>query len=138
MDITERLADRLAIERLNHDFGYHLDHGGEDAFVDLFTPDAIYRSGAAIRDGHETIRAFFADRAAAGRLSRHVLTGLRIDFLSLDRATGTSVGTTYAADGPAPVRSTAPFLVGDIADVYVRTDKWRIAERRITAVFLAA
>lgn len=131
-----RLADRLAITALNDAFGACLDHGDVEGFVDLFTEDVRYGNGPRVLTGRAELAAFFHGRAAAGRVSRHLYSGLRIRFDGDSGAIATSVWLTFAGDGPAPVASTEPFLVADVTDSY-RQDRgvWRISARTISAVF---
>lgn len=135
---TERITDCLAIERLNADYARALDHDDLDAFLALFTEDAIYTNASRRSEGRTAIAEFFRARQAGGvRTSRHVYSGLRIDFDGEDRATGTSVWLSFAANGRPPIQSAAPFLVADMADVYVQgASGWQFAERHITPVFV--
>jgi uncharacterized protein (TIGR02246 family) len=137
MNQPDRRADRLAIARLNDDFCHELDRGDVDAFVGLFAADALYVNGPRILRGHDAIREFFIGRTRDGpRTSRHVASGLRIDFQDEARATGISVCVTFSAAGPAPIDSTLPAIVADFEDVYVLMDgSWRFAERHIKPMF---
>ena len=134
-----RIRDQLAIERLNADFGHELDRGTSDGFAALFTPDALYTHGARILRGRDAIRAFFISRTAEGsRTSRHVVTGLRIDFQSPSEAVGVSVCTTFSMPGLPEIASTIPAIVADFEDRYVLTDDgWRFAARNIVPIFRA-
>lgn len=134
----DRLADRLAIAALNDDFAHFLDRGPVEAFVALFTEDVVYTNGARRLVGRDEMLAFFRARAQAGRVSRHLSSGLRIAFEGDDRAAGLSCWLTFAGEGALPIRPAEPFNVADIADVYRRTPEgWRIAERHITQVFVS-
>ncbi|MCP5144478.1 MAG: nuclear transport factor 2 family protein [Gammaproteobacteria bacterium] len=130
-------ADLAAIERLNADFRYYLDCGDADAFSALFTEDAYYSNGAREARGREAIAAFIIARSAAGpRTTRHLYSGLRVDFQSQDCAGATSVWLSFAFNGEPPALMAEPFLVADMEDVYRRVaGQWLIAERRITPVF---
>jgi len=136
MSDPQRIGDRLAIAALNDDFGRLLDHGDVPGFVALFTEDVVYSNGPRVLNGHAEMTDFFTARAAAGRVSRHLYSGLAIAFDGPDRATGQSVWLTFAGDGALPITPAEPFLVADATDVYRRgPEGWRIAERRIAPVF---
>jgi len=137
MGRIDRITDRLAIARLNSDFGHALDRGGVEDFVALFLDDAVYTHGRRVLRGHAELRHFFLDRRAAGqRTSRHVTSDLRVDFEADDRARGISICTTYSAPGAAPIDSASPAVVADFEDVYrLAAGRWRFAERQVIPQF---
>lgn len=131
-----RLLDRAAIVALNDTFARALDGGTLASFLSVFTDDVDYRSGPRQLKGLGDLQRFFTERAAGGRVSRHMYSGIAIDFIGADEATGIATWLTFAGSGPLPINSAAPFLVADIADVYRRTASgWKIARRTITPVF---
>lgn len=135
--MTQRGIDIAAIEGLSAEFGYHLDRGDLAGFLAVFTTDGLYTNGARRLHGHAEIAAFFEKRASDRRTSRHLYGPIRIRFDGDNRATGLSIWTTYSAAAAAPVIGTAPSVVADVEDVYVRAAGiWRIAERHITAIFI--
>ena len=136
---ASRAEDLCCIERLNVELCHQLDRGTPTEFAALFMPDARYIFGPRIHEGREAIRGFAEKRSAKGpRTSRHVLTGLRIEFTGPSDATGISICTTYAADGPAPIAGATPTIVADFIDRYARSDgAWLVAERQIKPIFLA-
>jgi ketosteroid isomerase-like protein len=97
-----RLHDRQAIAALNDNFGHCLDHGKVGAFLDLFTDDVSYANGPRQLQGRAEMTAFFEARAAAGRVSRHLYSGLRLNFTGPDTAEATSVWLTFAGEGGLP------------------------------------
>jgi len=137
MTYLERFEDRAAIERLNADFGHELDRGTANGFVALFTPDAIYTNGPRVLHGRDAIHAFFVSRTATGpRTSRHVMTGLRIDFEAADSARGISICTTFSAEGVPEIPSTHAAIVADFEDRYVRVEgRWLFQSRNIVPIF---
>jgi hypothetical protein len=141
VDALIRIQIRLAIEDLNTSFTYHLDHNEIDQLVDLFAVDAVYTHGPRISRGRAAIRGLFEARRSAGvRTARHLSSGLRLNIEDQANATGSSVCMTFAFDGPAPVPNALPHLVADFEDRY-RCDpdgRWRIAERNIRRIFVAA
>ncbi|MCB1639670.1 MAG: nuclear transport factor 2 family protein, partial [Thiothrix sp.] len=76
---TLTIEDQLALQQLNADFAYYLDHHQVDALVSLFSEDAYYRHGERISTGRAAIEALFRGRSAAGdRVARHMISGLRL------------------------------------------------------------
>lgn len=135
------LEARLALEELNTNFCFYLDHGRIDLLLGLFTEDAIYIHGTRHSEGLAAIAAVFDKRGAAGpRTARHLYSGLRVQFHAPDRASGSSVCMTFASQGEAPLVPANPHLVADFFDEYVRgkDGKWRISKRRIDRIFVAA
>jgi ketosteroid isomerase-like protein len=133
------LEIRAALEDLNTEFTYCLDHDDIDGLVALFTEDALYTHGPRRSEGRTAIEALFRDRAAAGpRTARHLYSGLRLDIQSGTRAKGTSVCMTFAQSGVPPLAPAVPILVADFNDVYARGDdgRWRIRERHIVRIFV--
>lgn len=140
MTVTDsRIEDRLAIAALNDDFGYHLDHGNVDEFLALFTDDVLYSNVARTLSGKAEMEEFFRNRAAGNRVSRHVFSGLRIEFADQNLARAGSVGVTFAGSGSLPIRPAEPFVVADLNDVYRRLPdgKWQFCERHITPIFMS-
>jgi ketosteroid isomerase-like protein len=134
---AERLEIRLALEDLNADFAYYLDHGRIDALVDLFCEDALYTHGERRSQGRNEIETLFRKRASGvERTSRHLYSGLRLSIDGATEARGTSVCLTFAADGPPP-HPAEPLLVADFEDRYRRCEdgRWRFIERHIRRIF---
>jgi hypothetical protein len=135
---TEKLLARLAIEELNAEFAYMIDHGQSELVADLFTIDGSYGRSTGERSvGRDAIRRAYAARMSKGpRTARHIFTNLRLRFDSSERASGTCIMTLFAEDG-VPPHVAEPFLVADYDDVYVlREDTWRYASRTITWLFM--
>lgn len=131
---------KLALQELNADFCYLLDHRETDRFADLFTENAVYTHGARASHGRDAIHALFAQRNRSGtRISRHLQTGLRIQIIDGQYATGSSVCMTFAADATPPVSHATPHLIADFIDEYeLCPDKhWRISRRHIERIFVA-
>jgi hypothetical protein len=133
------MSDRQAIARLNDDFCHELDRGTVAGWVALFTLDALYTFGPRVVRGTEQLREFYLGRTRDGpRTSRHMVTGLRVDFTSSTQARGLSVCMAFAASGLPPIQSTVPAVVADFEDVYALVDgRWLFAERLIRPLFRA-
>lgn len=112
MEPPARPADRQAIARLGDDFCHELDRGTVEGFAALFMPDALYTHGARALRGIEQIREFYSGRTRDGpRTSRHMVTGLRVDFTGETAARGLSVCMTFSAPGlPRSPRRCRPSL----------------------------
>lgn len=140
---SERLSlleTRLAIEELNSNFCFYLDHGQIDKLLDLFTENAYYSHGKRCSHGRAEIAGVFTRRTEAGpRTARHLYSGLQIEIISPQQARGTSVCMTFAYDGEAPVVPATPHLVADFIDEYQcdSDGTWRISKRHIERIFVA-
>ena len=135
----ERISIRLAIEDLNAEFVYLLDHLLVEPLVELFTEDALYTHGERRTQGRAALRVLFEARAASGRrTTRHLYSGLRIHIHDARAASGYCVCASFAADSLPPIPHAEPFLVADFIDEYVRGEdsKWRIARRDIQRIFV--
>ncbi len=127
----ERACTRLVLDAVAAN-----DGGDFEAFAALFTPDGILRrpSGEPLH-GREAIAASYGTRPAS-RITRHVVSNVRIDVESSAAARGLSYVVLYAADGDAApdrhfgVPADPRTLVGEFEDRFVLTGEgWRIAER---------
>ena len=139
MHHTERqLLARLAIESLNAEFAYRIDHDLSDTVADLFVEDGTYGiAGAGVSAGREAIREAYRLRKARGpRTARHIFTNLRLEFDSETQARGTTIMLLFAEDG-APPHPAEPLEVSDFVDVYVRgaDGAWRYQSRTATIFF---
>ena len=140
MDTAARISIRLAIEDLNANFTYFLDHNQVDELAGLFTEDAVYMHGERRDEGCVAIHQLFAKRrTASSRTTRHLYSGLRVFVEGTKRARGECVCLTFAADELPPIAPTTPYLVADFSDVYVRCadNEWRIKQRIISRILLA-
>ncbi len=136
----EAFEVRLALEELNNNFCYYLDHSMTEELVNLFTEDAVYVHGSRQSHGRQEILQVFEKRGSRGaRTARHLQTGLRIQMESEDRARGESVCMTFAENALPPVNHASPYLIADFIDRYRRCDdgEWRIAARTIERIFVA-
>jgi uncharacterized protein (TIGR02246 family) len=110
-----------------------------DAFVSLFTEDAIWqRPGQAPLRGRHQIRSFMAAQPV-DRVLRHVNGGLRVEVVDAERTRVWSQTTVYEATGttlvPAPLLG--PSMIVEYRDEHVCQDGlWRIARRDTTVVFV--
>lgn len=129
--------DERAIERLIYDVAWLIDSGRADQVHASFTEDAVV-TGAGPADllGRTMIREWGESRARARRTSRHVLSNVRVEALSDDRARASAYLLLYRRDEDEP-GSTLPFLVGDSVDDLSRGEDgaWRIARRQVHAAF---
>lgn len=133
------MNNRQAIARLNDDFCHELDRGTAEGFVALFTSDALYTFGPRVLRGSEQLRDFYIGRTREGpRTSRHMISGLRIEFTGPAEARGLSVCMTFSAPGVPPIQSTVPAVVADFEDLYAFAGgRWLFAERHIRPMFRA-
>jgi len=134
-----RMQIEFALRDLNADFCYYLDHGETGHLVDLFTTDAVYTHGKRSSEGRGEIAKLFSNRNATGtRTARHMQSGLRLQIVDAQTATGQSVCMTFAADQLPPVTPATPHLVADFVDEYrlCNDGTWRISRRHIERIFM--
>ena len=140
MEILDEIKNRLDLERLNADFIYFLDNNEINPLVSLFTDDAHYSHGARVTTGQAELLKLFGKRLVdEARVSRHLQTGLRINFESETNATGTSVCLTFAGNGSPPFQGADPLLIADFDDKYLCNEQgiWQINSRKIHRIFEA-
>jgi len=139
------LLDQVALARLLHDYGHHIDYGAKAAWLALFTDDARYvlryRPGLKLRRigapeqvdgdlvyrGMAALSGFIAAHShAPDRWHKHVVTNWRID-LNGDRAGVTS----YFFRIDAAEAGTRIVAGGRYLDRAIRCpdEQWRFAER---------
>ena len=135
--MRDRPGDRWELQELNARYAHALDHNDLEAFLLLFTPDALYTLQARRSQGREALAAFFTGRQSRGpRTTRHLFSGLQLVFTGDRAATGSSVWMSFAAQGVAPIAPAEPYLVADMQDRYVlQEERWLFAERHILPVF---
>ncbi|MEP6660968.1 MAG: nuclear transport factor 2 family protein [Acidimicrobiales bacterium] len=129
---------RAHIEALNVEFWYRVDQQNGEGVADLFCEDGAYSVPGGRNAGRAAIAESYVKRAARGpRVSRHVLSNLRLTLESPTLAHGVSTLTLWARDGEAPLAITLPVSVSDVHDTYIKGDDgvWRIQHRHITAAF---
>lgn len=126
----------LDCARLCHDFAHAVDHFDDAACAALFAADGVFERAGQESRGHAAIRAFLAARPR-GRTTRHLCTGVRIDRTGPDTASGTCSALMFHAAVPEGTQApTAPPLVVDYVDAYVRTaDGWKFRRRSTRIVF---
>lgn len=133
--LIERACSRLVLRAAEH-----ADHQRPAELAALFAPDAVLnRPNAEPLRGREAIREAYAQRPA-NRITRHVVTNIRVEVLSAVDARATSVvllwaGSSDDAPGPRGRPACAGQVLGEFDDRFVLTPEgWRIASR--TASFL--
>jgi hypothetical protein len=140
MTEAERHAVERACEALSIAYARAIDFRDYDAFILLFTDDAVLCSGGVELNGRGEIRESLRNRSDEIR-SRHVITNVFIDPLTPDSARGISYVTVYRHSGPEslerhPVPMRGPAAVGHYEDRFVRTaDGWQFASRRLHLAF---
>ena len=135
MQPEDQLRCERECTRLCYDFAFTVDHMDYDAFVALFAADGVFDRAGLRSAGHEAIRNFLNARPT-GRVTRHLISNVRINMTSATSATGTCSALMYAAAGTATPLPVTPPLVVDYTDDYVLTaDGWKIKLRQTGIVF---
>jgi uncharacterized protein (TIGR02246 family) len=138
MNDLEALMVKWRCEELITRYAMAVNDWDLDAFVALFTPDAVWqRPAVAALHGHAAIRTFM-EAQPANRVLRHVNGGILVEPVDQDRARAWSQTTVYEDRGTTvvPARVGPPDMVVEYRDDLVRQDgQWRIARRDTTVVF---
>jgi uncharacterized protein (TIGR02246 family) len=135
MDEWKRLLDARACEQLVLQAAAAVDAGDAAALAALFLPD-----GELVRPGGEPLRGRAAIAAAtraraADRITRHLVSNSRIEWLGDDAARVQSLVTLWAGSsadtaGPRGRPARGAPVVGAFDDRLQRTTEgWRIARR---------
>ncbi|MFG1609227.1 hypothetical protein [Actinoplanes sp. NPDC049265] len=123
---------------------FEIDHGDGSAASGFFTAGADLTFSRRTFHGTAEIDAVYRDRAARGpRVSRHLASNVHIRRHETDLVDVVSALVLYAQDGEPPIAATAPVLIADVFDRFVRAEHpdqaprpWLIASRRIENRFL--
>ena len=136
----KRMIIERACEQLSVAYARAVDFRDYDAFVELFTDDALLDLGMQIK-GKEAIRESMQKRSDEIR-SRHVLSNIFIEVQDSQHARGISYLTLYRHVGTEslrteiPVATTLPTAVGHYEDAFVLTSVgWRIKSRTLHVAF---
>jgi uncharacterized protein (TIGR02246 family) len=125
--------DELAVRNLVARVAQYADGPDVDAYVALFTPDAVWDMPGAPRRGHAEIRAGSLERREAGQTgpgsnTRHVVSTVAV-AVEGDSAFADSVWQFYVDTASAPRLQ----LMGTYHDECRRVgDEWKLAHREIT------
>lgn len=136
----ENLLAERACERLILDFVHRLDLGEPATVAELFTEDGVWQwpEGRRRIEGRDALRTYFGGRPA-DRLSRRVMSNIRVTVTGRDTATATSYFTTYRVDGHpgAILPAGPPYQVGHYEDAFRRADDgtWLLADRTLVLPF---
>ena len=125
--------DELAVRNLVARVAQYADGPDVDAYVALFTSDAVWDMPGAPRRGHAEIRAGSEERRAArqigpGSNTRHVVSTVAVQ-VDNDHAVANSVWQFYVDTDTTPRLQ----LMGTYRDELRRMGhEWKLAHRKIT------
>jgi hypothetical protein len=133
MEEHRRLAIESTCARLAVDFCRHSDARAYDEYVALFTERALFVRASERLEGAVAIGATLRSRPA-NWVVRHLCANTIVDVLDGERASGRGILLVVRHDTATSL--TAPPVVADFADLYVRTSEgWRISERTVSLPF---
>jgi uncharacterized protein (TIGR02246 family) len=124
--------DELAVRNVVARVAQYADGPDVDAYVALFTPDAVWDMPGAPRRGHAEIRAGSEERRAAGQIgpeshTRHVVSTTAVTVHE-QHAVADSVWQFYVDTASSPRLQ----LMGTYHDELVRIgNEWKVARRTI-------
>lgn len=123
--------DRVAIEDLLVTYYYFLDHAQSDKIAELYVENGVFHLGSVGEmKGRQAISDYYAKRPTT-RVTRHVLTNLRVEFKDADRAETLHTLTYYVGEGPGR-HPASPTNVQDYTNTVVRgaDGRWLIERRQ--------
>jgi len=133
----EDLTCKIACGDLIVAFANAIDYSRYDEVAALFTGDGEVARGDEVSRGPEAILATL-QRRPADRITRHMVSNIRISRTSPDTAEGLSYVHLYRTTGQAedfPLPLPAPAACAEWRDRFVLTDEgWRIARREIVII----
>jgi hypothetical protein len=148
MNQEDLFAIERACARLGFDFARYADQGEYEKVADLFAEGGTFTRRGETFSGSmaiaDSIDALLQNRRSTPKKPwwrvRHFCSNVVIDVTSAERALGASYYTIYRYQG-GPVEGVPPIvgpaLVGDYADVYVRTPAgWRFESREVRPAFV--
>jgi uncharacterized protein (TIGR02246 family) len=132
--------DRIAVEDVMARYVWAVDSLDPDAYVALFTEDAVIDSNGILSKGHEEIRGIvtglikrYDDNKAKGLPTSnlyHVISNMRITFPKPDEALHRSYWQTVHRDKDG--KMTAAAMGRSMDRLVKRNGKWLIEERKLT------
>jgi hypothetical protein len=131
ISIKQECADLVAA------YSFAVNDRDLDAFVDLFTEDAVWqRPNVPALDGRGEIQAFMAERNDVDRVQRHVNGAVQVIVHDENRASIRSqcIVFSHNAACPLPAPLERARMVVEYEDEAVRTDEGFKFKRRDTVV----
>lgn len=130
-DAALRASDREAIRDTLHRYALYLDDARVDAFLDLFTPDAVFTAAEFVYDGRDAIRTELAIKPRGP--GKHLPFPALIEFESETVARAWSDFLRVKQGRAGDPESWTITNVGRYYDVLVRGDdgRWRFARRDV-------
>jgi uncharacterized protein (TIGR02246 family) len=125
--------DELAVRNVVARVAQYADGADVDAYVALFTPDAVWDMPGAPRRGHAEIRAGSEERRAAGQIgpgsnTRHVVSTTAVTVHE-QHAVADSVWQFYVDTASSPRLQ----LMGTYHDELARIgNEWKLARRQVS------
>ena len=139
MNRLTEMSIKLACADLVTRYAMAFNRGDLDAFVALFTEDAVWHRPVATLHGHSEIHAFM-ESLPQEQVARHVNGASWAEAIDADRARGWSQTVVYQTAGTraTPARLEPPTMIAEYVDEYVRQeDGWRFSRRDTSWIFLS-
>jgi uncharacterized protein (TIGR02246 family) len=133
------MSIKMACADLVTRYSMAFNQGDLDAFVALFTPEAVWNRPVAPLHGHAEIRAFM-ESLPHEQVARHVNGASWAEVIDADHARGWSQTVVYQTAGTreTPAQLELPTMVCEYVDQYTRHgDDWRFSRRDTSWIFLS-
>jgi uncharacterized protein (TIGR02246 family) len=139
LDTVTELSIKMACRDLVTRYAMAFNRGDLDAFVALFSEDAVWHRPVGTLHGPAEIRAFM-ESLPQEQVARHVNGASWAEPIDEDHARGWSQTVVYQTAGTreTPARLELPTMIAEYVDEYVRHgDDWRFSRRDTSWVFLS-
>lgn len=135
------LRERIRVQILDRELDYwqDVDFSWGRGAPAMYTADGVFIIGAQKMADHESIKAFYSWREGRGeRVSRHVVTNLRVTVQSAQAASLKGIMCLFAADGQPVLPTAPPILVADVISEFVlgADGVWRFKHHELVPLFL--
>ena len=139
MNRRERAIAAAELEMGLADFWHDVDTNWGQKAGEYYAPEAVYESGKLKRVGREEIQEFYSWRKARGaRVAVHGFSNFRAVFDDNGGAIANWYMLLWAADGEAPLESTAPTRISRATETF-RWDeeegRWLCTRRELVNLF---
>ncbi|MHB9879253.1 nuclear transport factor 2 family protein [Pacificimonas sp. ICDLI1SI03] len=139
MNRKERAIASAELEMGVADFWHDVDTNWGRRAGEYYAPEGVYRSGKLNLEGREAIQDFYSWREARGaRVAVHAYSNFRADFSDDGTAEATWYMLLWAADGEAPLESTAPTRISRAKEIFRWDDeegRWLCTSRTLENLF---
>ncbi|MES2497529.1 MAG: hypothetical protein V4618_15550 [Pseudomonadota bacterium] len=139
MNRRDRAIATAELEMGLADFWHDVDTNWGRRAGDYYAPEGVYASGKLLLEGREAIQGFYGWREERGaRVAMHGFTNFRAEFDDAGGAVAHWYMLLWAADGEAPLDSTAPTRISRATETFrwdETEERWLCTRRELHNLF---